>query len=41
MAKDRSNNIVEIMRYTAGESADRFHAAGLMEISLEASTFLQ
>ena len=29
------------MRDTAGESTDRFHATSLLEIRLQASTFLQ
>ena len=41
MAEDRADDIVEVMRDTAGESTDRFHATSLLEIRLQASTFLQ
>jgi hypothetical protein len=41
MAKDRPNDIVEIMRDAAGESTDRLHATSLLEIRLETRTFLQ
>jgi hypothetical protein len=41
MPEDRADDIVEIMRDTAGESTDRFHATSVLEICLKASTFLQ
>jgi hypothetical protein len=41
MAEDRADDIVEIMRDTTGESTDGFHATSLLEIRLQASTFLQ
>ena len=41
MAEDRADDIVEIVCDPAGESTDRFHAAGLLEICLQPGTFVQ
>src|SRR5271155_1483834 len=41
IAEDRADDIVEVVRDTAGESADRLHAAALLQVYLQACTFLQ
>src|SRR5260370_7761037 len=40
MAEDRADDIVEVMRDATRESTDRFHAACVLEIHLQALTFL-
>src|SRR5438105_190006 len=40
IAEYRSNNVVEVVRDTAGESADCLHTAGVLQASLQTRTFL-
>jgi hypothetical protein len=40
ITEDRADDIVKVMRDTAGESPDRFHAAGALKIRLQARPFL-
>ena len=40
IAEDRPDDVVKVVRDAAGESTDGFHAAGLLQVSLQARAFL-
>ena len=40
MAEDRPNNIVKVVCDAAGQSTNRLHATGLLEICLQTCAFL-